>query len=149
MKSFLKLIPIVLAAAIAPMSLQAAEHVIEMKNAGAEGPMVFEPGFVKAEPGDTIKFVSVDPAHNSVTEAVPEGAEGWSSPLSEDFTVAVEAEGVYVYKCAPHAPLNMAGVIQVGEATNYDAAKAAVEKLSSAAAVNKDRLKGYFEQVSQ
>ena len=26
----------------------AAEHVVEMKNSGADGAMVFEPGFVKA-----------------------------------------------------------------------------------------------------
>lgn len=149
MQSFFRAMTLTLAAALASMSALAAEHVIEMKNSGADGAMVFEPGFVKAQPGDTVRFVSVDPAHNTVTEAVPEGAEGWSSPLSEDFTVTVEAEGVYVYKCAPHAPLNMAGVIQVGEATNYDAAKAAVDRLSGAAAVNKDRLTGYFDSVSR
>jgi plastocyanin len=64
--------------------VMAAEHVVEMKNSGADGTMVFEPGFVKAEPGDPV---------------------------------------------------------------NYDAAKAAVDKLTAAAATNKDRLKGYFEQV--
>lgn len=48
-----------------------------------------------------------------------------------------------------HAALNMAGVIQVGEPANYDAAKAAVDKLTAAAATNKERLTGYFEQVEK
>ncbi|SNB54394.1 pseudoazurin [Marinobacter sp. es.042] len=125
----------------------AAEHVVEMKNSGADGAMVFEPGFVKAEPGDTVKFVLVDPAHNSASVEVPEGAEGWQGAMNEGITVTLNEEGVYVYKCTPHAALNMAGVIQVGEAVNYDAAKAAVDKLTAAAATNKDRLTGYFEQV--
>lgn len=127
----------------------AAEHVVEMKNSGADGAMVFEPGFVKAEPGDTVKFVLVDPAHNSVSVEVPEGAEGWQGAMNQEITVTLNEEGVYVYKCTPHAALNMAGVIQVGEPTNYDAAKAAVQELTAAAATNKDRLVGYFEQVEQ
>lgn len=127
----------------------AAEHVVEMKNSGADGAMVFEPGFVKAEPGDTIKFVLVDPAHNSVSVEVPEGAEGWQGAMNQEITVTLNEEGVYVYKCTPHAALNMAGVIQVGEPTNYDAAEAAVQELTAAAATNKDRLVGYFEQVEQ
>lgn len=125
----------------------AAEHVVEMKNSGADGSMVFEPGFIKAEPGDTVKFVLVDQAHNSASVEVPEGAQGWQGAMNKEFTVTLDAEGVYVYKCTPHAALNMAGIIQVGDAVNYDRAKAAVEKLSAAAAINKERLSGYFEQV--
>jgi pseudoazurin len=127
----------------------AAEHVIEMKNSGADGAMVFEPGFLKAEPGDTVKFVLADQAHNSASVAVPEGAEGWQGAINEEITVTLNEEGVYVFNCTPHAVLNMAGVIQVGEAVNYDSAKAAVEKLSAATVTNKERLAGYFEQVQQ
>ncbi len=127
----------------------AAEHVIEMKNSGADGAMVFEPGFLKAEPGDTVKFVLADQAHNSASVAVPEGAEGWQGAINEEITVTLNEEGVYVFNCTPHAVLNMAGVIQVGEAVNYDSAKAAAEKLSAAAVTNKERLAGYFEQVQQ
>lgn len=125
----------------------AAEHVVEMKNNGADGVMVFEPGFIKAEKGDTVKFVLADQAHNAVSVAVPEGAESWEGAMNEEITVTLNEEGVYVYKCTPHAPLNMAGVIQVGEPVNLDAAKAAAEKLTAAAATNKDRLTGYIEQV--
>jgi pseudoazurin len=134
---------------VASSVVMAAEHVVEMKNSGADGAMVFEPGFVKAKPGDTVKFVLVDPAHNSVSVAVPDGAEGWQGAMNQEVSVTLDEEGVYVYKCTPHAALNMAGVIQVGEPTNYDAAKAAVQELTAAAATNKDRLVGYFEQVEQ
>lgn len=132
---------------LASSMVMAAEHVVEMKNSGADGAMVFEPGFVKAQPGDTVKFVLVDPAHNSVSVEVPEGAEGWQGAMNESITVTLDEEGVYVYKCTPHAALNMVGIIQVGDPVNRDAAKAAVDKLTASAATNKDRLTGYFEQV--
>lgn len=135
--------------ALASTSVMAAEHVVEMKNAGADGAMVFEPGFLQAEKGDTVKFVLADPAHNSVSKVVPEGADSWSGGINEEITVTLNAEGVYVYNCTPHAVLNMAGVIQVGEAVNYDEAKAKVDELTAAAATNKDRLTGYFSNVSQ
>jgi len=125
----------------------AAEHIVEMKNAGKDGSMVFEPGYLEANPGDTVKFVLAAPAHNSVSVAVPEGAQSWSGEMNQEITVTLSEEGVYVYKCTPHAPLNMAGVIKVGSPTNYDAAKAAVEQLTAAAAINKDRLTGYFSNV--
>lgn len=125
----------------------AAEHVVEMKNAGADGSFVFEPGYLEAAPGDTVKFVLASPAHNSVSVAVPDGAKSWSGGMNQEITVTVNAEGVYVYNCSPHAALNMSGIIKVGEPTNYDAAKAAVDKLTAAAATNKDRLTGYFSQV--
>lgn len=134
---------------VASSAALAAEHVIEMKNSGDDGAMVFEPGFLKAEPGDTVKFVLTNQAHNSVSVEVPEGAEGWQGGMNEEITVTLNEEGIYVYNCTPHAVLNMAGVIQVGEAVNYDSAKAAVEKLGSAAATNKGRLAGYFEQVQR
>lgn len=127
----------------------AEQHTIEMKNSGEDGSMVFEPGYLNVSPGDSVKFVATDMAHNSVSVAVPEGAESWTGEMNEEITVPLNEEGVYVYKCTPHAALNMAGVIQVGEPTNYDAAESAVEKLSNNAATNKDRLRGYFDNVSE
>ena len=35
----------------------AADHEVKMMNFGEEGGMVFEPGFLKVEPGDTVTFV--------------------------------------------------------------------------------------------
>jgi len=34
----------------------AAEHQVQMLNKGAEGPMAFEPSFLKIAPGDTVRF---------------------------------------------------------------------------------------------
>jgi pseudoazurin len=129
-------------------SALAAEHIVEMKNSGKDGAMVFEPGYLEAEKGDTVKFVLTDPAHNSVSQLIPEGAESWSGAINKEITVTLGAEGVYVYNCSPHAVLNMAGVIEVGDAVNYDAAKAAVEELTAAAVTNKDRLTNYFSNVN-
>jgi len=136
-----------LLAATASTGALAAEHVIEMKNSGADGAMVFEPGYLEAEIGDTVKFVLTNPAHNSVSQAVPDGAESWSGSINEEITVTLSEEGVYVYNCTPHAPLNMSGVIKVGDPVNYDEAEAAVEKLTAGAVTNKDRLTGYLDNV--
>ena len=125
----------------------AEQHTVKMKNMGEDGSMVFEPGYLEASSGDTVTFVPTDPAHNSVSVEVPEGADSWSGGINEEITVTLSGEGVYVYKCVPHAALNMAGVIKVGEPTNYEAAGSAVEQLSNQAAANQDRLSGYFSKV--
>ncbi|MGO6834345.1 pseudoazurin, partial [Rhizobium ruizarguesonis] len=48
----------VLVASAAPS--MAADHQIQLLNKGADGVMVFEPGFVKIAPGDTVTFVPTD-----------------------------------------------------------------------------------------
>ena len=56
----------------------AADHEVKMLNKGPEGQRNwFEPPVVYAEPGDTIKFVTVDKGHNSASVVIPEGAEPW------------------------------------------------------------------------
>ena len=84
---------------VASSAALAAEHVIEMKNSGDDGAMVFEPGFLKAEPGDTVKFVLTNQAHNSVSVEVPEGAEGWQ------FDITVVRAGDQVYRLLTAAPV--------------------------------------------
>lgn len=147
MGKFLKTAALTATLIMASQPLLAAEHVIEMKNNGKDGIMVFEPGYVKAKVGDTVKFVPVDPAHNSHSVEVPDGANTWAGDIGQEVTVTLNKEGVYVYKCVPHAPLNMTGIIQVGKPTNMDAATKAVNTLTENAATNKDRLKGYLSQV--
>lgn len=87
--------------------------------------MVFVPDVVFAQPGDTIKFVSVDKSHNTVSydDVLPEGAEGWKSRISQDFEVTLDAEGVYAYKCQPHETMGMIGMVVVGEPVNLEAVK--------------------------
>lgn len=125
----------------------AAEHKVEMKNNGEDGMMVFEPGYLKVDPGDTVEFVSVDPTHNSTSVHVPKGAEKWTGEISKSITVTLDQEGVYVYKCTPHALMGMVGVIQVGNATNLKKAQKAAKKLARKMATNKDRLENYMAQV--
>lgn len=139
----------VLATALSLMALgaMAAEHQVKMLNTGKEGTMVFEPSFLKVAKGDTVKFIKVDPSHNSASVIVPPGAKSWKGKMDEEIAVQLDQEGVYVYVCEPHKMMAMAGVIQVGNPTNLDAAKAESEKLSKTFVMNKDRLTKALAQV--
>ena len=66
--------------------------------------MAFEPSFVTAAPGDTVKFVVVDPGHNAETipEIWPDGAKLLKGDFSKDVVLTVEEDGVYGVKCLPH-----------------------------------------------
>ena len=125
----------------------AAEHQIKMLNSGKDGIMVFEPGFVKAAKGDTVKFIKTDPSHNSSSFFTPKGAAAWKGKMDEEIVVKLEAEGIYMYQCDPHKPMAMVGVIQVGKAGNLDDAKKEAASYSSTLAMNKDRLMKYVDQA--
>ena len=106
----------------------AAEHEVHMLNKGETGTMVFEPAFVKAEPGDTINFIPTDKSHNveAIKEILPEGVEVFKSKINEGYTLTVTEAGLYAVKCTPHFAMGMVALIQVGEApANLDAAKTA------------------------
>ena len=111
--------------------------------------MVFHPPVIKVSVGDTIHFKSVDLSHNSVSIAgmIPEGAASWSGMLSQDISITLEKEGVYVYQCDPHVMMAMVGVIQVGEATNLETVQAAVASKKSTFIMNADRLDNYLSQL--
>ena len=114
-----------LAAMMAAGGAQAAEHEIQMLNKGAKGAMVFEPDFVQAAPGDTIRFVPTDKTHNAETIAgmLPDGAEAFKGKVNEDITITVTEEGVYGVKCLPHYAMGMVALIVVGEPVNLEQAK--------------------------
>ncbi|MCU0832178.1 MAG: pseudoazurin [Rhizobiaceae bacterium] len=108
-------------------SLAQTVHEVKMLNKGADNqPMVFEPAFVKAMPGDSIKFIPTDKGHlvENVKDALPEGAEPFKSKINEEFTITPTAEGIYLVKCTPHFTMGMVMAIQVGAPTNLDAIKA-------------------------
>lgn len=130
-------------------SVQAEEHVVEMKNMGAEGPMVFEPAVVQAAVGDTVRFVPTNPGHNSVsTEGlIPAGATAWEGGLGQEVTVTLDAEGVYVYECEPHTMMAMVGVIVAGEPVNLEEIRANAGDLESEFLANQDRLNNYLSDV--
>src|SRR3546814_11281330 len=67
----------------------AAEIDIKMLNKGAAGMMVFEPAFVMAASGDTVRFVAVDQGPNaeSIAGMLPEGAETFAGKFNHASTV--------------------------------------------------------------
>ena len=135
-------------AALAAAPASAAEHVVQMLNMGGEGPMVFEPAYLKVDVGDTVVFQPTQRGgHNSQSAYVPDGAATWVSPPDSEYKVEMTVEGVYVYVCQPHLVMGMSGVIQVGNATNLDAATAAAEQAAGSFAMNKDRLSKALAQV--
>lgn len=113
--------------AVVPAKAAGTEHVINMKNKGADGSvMVFEPAFVRAAVGDTIKFVPVDKGHFSVTlpNIWPEGVAPAKGKINVEFVVPLDREGLYGFKCTPHYPMGMVALVQVGNAPVTDAVKA-------------------------
>jgi pseudoazurin len=120
---------IVLAAAAAIAfagSAGAAEFEVKMLNRGEKGAMVFEPAFVRAAPGDTVRFVPTDKGHNAeiVAGMIPDGAEPFKGKPNEEVVVTLDKEGVYGVKCAPHYGMGMVALIAVGQPANVEAAKA-------------------------
>ena len=140
---------LILTAALLATSAYAAEHEIKMLDIGSDkAPMVFEPAVLKIAPGDTVTFIPTNKGHNVESKIVPEGAEAFKSELDEKYSVKLEKEGVYVYVCPPHSMMNMAGVIQVGEATNIEVVQKALPKLERRAMSNKGRLTKYVEELT-
>ena len=120
-----------LAATLAAMLMlttasQAAEFEVKMQNKGAKGAMVFEPDFIKAAVGDTIKFVIVDKGHNaeSIKGMWPEGAEPFKGKVNEEIVLTLAQEGVYGIKCLPHYGMRVVALIVAGRPININAAKA-------------------------
>ena len=138
---------LVLGLSIFTVLTSAANHEVKMLNSGAEGFMVFEPAVIQAAVGDTVTFKATDMAHNSasIEGMIPEGANTWNGAMSQDVTVTVNKEGVYVYQCTPHSMMAMVGVIQVGGSlSNMDDIQAKVASVKAGFVTNKERLDGYL-----
>lgn len=106
----------------------AANYDVKMLNKGEAGTMVFEPAFLKLEPGDTVTFLPTDKGHNaeSIKDMTPEGAELFKSGMNKEVTITFDVPGVYGIKCTPHLAMGMVILLQVGDDTsNLEAAKAA------------------------
>lgn len=105
--------------AISMLSGAASAETFEvlMLNKGEAGTMVFEPAFVQAAPGDTVKFLATDKGHNaeSVPDMIPEGADPFKGKINEEIEVTLDVEGLYAVKCLPHFAMGMVMIIAVGE----------------------------------
>lgn len=96
----------------------AEEHVVEMLNTDSEGKrMLFKPDFIKANVGDTVKFVLKQMPHNaeSIPELWPEGAPTFKGKMNEEISYKIEQPGLYGVKCMPHYMMGMIALIVAGD----------------------------------
>ena len=110
-----------------------AVHEIEMLNRDTEtgDAMVFGPDLVRAEVGDTIRFLATDRGHNTVSnrDMIPDGGTEWRGRINEELEVTIDVAGAYGYFCQPHISMGMVGLILVGDVSgNYDAVKEARQR---------------------
>lgn len=106
-------------ACLAAAPLSAETHEVGMYTRSDNGPMIYEPQFLRIAPGDSVRFVPVQGGHNAATidGMIPESAEPFRSQIDEDFTVALTEPGLYGIKCSPHFAMGMVMLIEVGEPT--------------------------------
>ncbi len=91
---------------------------VQMLNKSGSDLMVFEPAFVHAAPGDTIRFVPTDKGHNaeSIEGMIPAGAEPFSGKSGKEIEVTLSVDGLYAVRCKPHYAMGMVMLIAVGDA---------------------------------
>ena len=133
------------------LNLFSADHTVKMLNQGATGIMVFEPAYLKINPGDTVTYESTDAAHNSasIPGMLPEGASSWNGELSRDLSVTFDVPGVYGYQCTPHAMMAMVGIIQVGDdSSNLQSVKNSASQFKTTFVMNQTRLDDYLSQLN-
>jgi pseudoazurin len=118
MNRIIKLYGFILILLISNSAHAAEVHVVKMLNSGALGAMVFEPAFIKINAGDSINFEMADAGHNAVTLAAPTGSVPFDTKYKPSTIVQFDVNGLYLYKCSPHAMMAMAGIIQVSDASN-------------------------------
>ncbi|TMM55603.1 pseudoazurin [Sulfitobacter sabulilitoris] len=91
-----------------------------MLNKGQNGDrMVFEPPFLRAAAGDTVKFLASDKGHNAETVKgmIPDDATAFAGKINEEIEVTFGTEGVYGVMCKPHYAMGMVMTIAVGDVT--------------------------------
>src|SRR3954470_18213688 len=84
-------------------------HTVQVEN------FQFTPSTVNAVVGDTMEWVWVEGGHTTTSTTIPNGADGWSSPMNinnKTFSYKLTVPGTYSYWCIPHSPF-MAGTIEV------------------------------------
>ena len=128
MNKILKLSSVIFILLLSNISFGSETHIVKMLNNSEQGSMVFEPAFIKINKGDSITFEMTDAGHNAVTVAGPAGSTPFDTKYKPSTTVQFDTNGLYLYKCTPHAMMAMAGLIQVSDASNKEAMISAIEK---------------------
>ncbi|MEM9011229.1 MAG: pseudoazurin [Pseudomonadota bacterium] len=117
--------------AAARPALGQTTHEVQMLNRDPDNPrqrMVYLPRVLMVQPGDTVKWLSVDPGHNAASKEgmIPEGVEPWESRINDDFELTFDQPGIYGYACTPHETVGMVGLVIVegeGMLDNLEAAQ--------------------------
>ena len=93
-----------------------------MLNNGAEGPNIFEPSYLKIQPGDSVRFLPTQRGHNaaSIKEMSPDGYKGFLGKIDKEIVVTYDEPGFYGVKCTPHYSMGMVMIIKVGDAKMSD-----------------------------
>lgn len=96
----------------------AEEIEVLMLNSDGEGKkMLFQPDFIRANVGDTVKFVLKEMPHNaeSIPDLWPEGAPTFKGKLNQEISYTIEQPGIYGIKCMPHYTMGMIAIIVAGD----------------------------------
>jgi pseudoazurin len=90
---------------------------VKMLNRGPHGAMVYEPEFIQAAPGDTIKFLATSNGHDAVSIAgmAPAGATAFRGKVNEEIAITLTQPGLYGIKCQPHYAMGMVMLVRVGD----------------------------------
>ena len=132
------------------VGLEGKSYEVKMLDIDEKGEtMVFDPGYLHIEVGDSVTFVPTHKSHYVQSKVIPEGAKHFLSELDEEVTYTFDTEGVYIYVCPPHQMMSMVGIIQVGKPTNLQKVKEAIPKLERRAMTNKGRLSEYAKQIKE
>jgi pseudoazurin len=144
----IRIFSILLVTFLAAPSSYSAEFTVNAVTTGANGEMmVFSPGYLKVEVGDTVNFIPSDASHNAESFVSPSPETAFVTALGEGTRVTFSQEGVYLYKCTPHFVLGMVGVIQVGKAVNKNEALAVWKPMEPMMSMNQGRMATYLEQI--
>ena len=124
----------------------AKELVVHMRNKGTEGAMVFEPSYVEAAIGDTVRFLPTDLGHNSepIAGMMPTGVTLPSGKMNKEYAVKLTKSGLYGFKCLPHFGMGMVALVKVGTPTAAEVASARTVKVPPVAA---KRLQPMFDKI--
>ena len=129
-------LPVVAASLFVVGPVAAKDIAVQMKNSGGAGIMVFEPSFIRAAPGDTIRFLPTDAGHNAeiIPGMIPAGVEPSAGEIGKEFDLKVTKRGLYGIRCKPHFSLGMVALVKVGPGAAPNAAAAAAVALPTMAA---------------
>jgi plastocyanin len=131
------------AASLVCAQARAAEHEIRTR-ANQWVPVVL---FV--EPGDTIVWRGMEGHETELIEMMgPENVAIWDSDLDDEgFSVTLDVEGAYIYKCEIHLNAGMVGAIVVGRGEPQNLA--ALETSLAEVDVGRDFVQRVFARMSR